>query len=82
MEKTIYAAEYSTFIKVLKAVREEAGISQELLAEKLGSKQTFVSRCERGERRLDIIELKTWCEALGFSLSAFIKEFEATLKRS
>lgn len=81
MEKTIYAAEYSTFIKVLKAVREEAGISQSQLAEKLESKQTFVSRCERGERRLDIIELNTWCEALGLSLSAFAKKFESALEQ-
>ena len=81
MEKTIYAAEYSAFIKKLKAVREEAGISQELLAEKLGSTQTWVSKCERGDRRLDIIELKNWCEALGLSLSEFVQELESTFEQ-
>lgn len=81
MEKTIYADEYAFFIKKLRAVREEAGISQKHLAEKLGITQVFVSKCEGGQRRLDIIELKTWCEALGISLSAFVQDFESTLKQ-
>jgi len=82
MEKTIYATEYWIFIKKLKSIREEAGVTQSQLAERLGETQTFVSKCERGERRMDIIELKSWCEALGLSLIAFVREFETSLNQS
>jgi transcriptional regulator with XRE-family HTH domain len=79
MEKTIYAGEYGAFTMKLKAVRELSGVTQQELANKLGCTQGFISKCESGELRLDIIQLKSWCEALGFSLSEFVREFESSL---
>ena len=47
----------------LKKAREEAGLTQAQLALRIGETQTFVSKCERGERRIDVIELRAFCRA-------------------
>jgi transcriptional regulator with XRE-family HTH domain len=60
----------------LKKTREEAGISQVQLAAKLGQTQSAVSKIERGERRLDVVELRAVCKALGTSLPSFIRLVE------
>lgn len=46
------------------------------LAEKLGEPQSFVSRYESGERRLDVLELRDVCHALNVSLEEFVSRFE------
>lgn len=66
-------------LNLLKEVRLEAGLRQEDLANALGQSQSFVSKYESGERRLDLIELQQICKVLGFSLSKFIGRFEQTL---
>lgn len=82
MEKSIYSLEYTLFLGVLRSVREQAGITQQEIAARLGATQSFVSKCERGERRLDIVELRAWCSALGVPLSKFAVTFEeASLSR-
>ena len=77
MEKSIHSAQYALFLQRLKAVRLERNISQVQLAERLDETQVFVSKCERGERRLDIIETMRWCQALGISLQELAKQLEA-----
>ena len=52
------SAEYASFIRRLRAAREEAGLSQEQAARLLGRGQSFVSKCESGQRRVDVVELK------------------------
>lgn len=54
-------------------------MSQVKLATHLRETQTFISKCERGERRLDIIELRTWCCALNVDLLAFLERLNANL---
>lgn len=64
-------------------LRDEAGFTQTALAEKIGNTQTFVSKVERGERRLDVVEFTEWCDALGFDAgSAFGKFLEGRDGRS
>ena len=79
MEKSIYLPEYAVFLRQLRACRRAAGLTQEELAARLGATQSFVSKCERGERRLDVVELRAFCEALGVGLSEFTQEFEQSL---
>ena len=79
MEKSIHSHEYTTFLKLLKGLRQEVGMSQLALATCLQATQTFVSKCERGERRLDFIEMRIWCRALGFEMPVFLERFEASL---
>jgi transcriptional regulator with XRE-family HTH domain len=79
MEKSIHSREYIAFLSLLKTIRQEAGMSQIQLAIHLEETQTFVSKCERGERRIDFIELRTWCCALGVSVSVFLERLEEVL---
>lgn len=82
MEKTIFSKEYALFLKLLREARRQSGLTQEELAKRLGQTQSFVSKCERGERRIDVIELRHFCAAIGISLPNFLdqvtKELEET----
>ena len=61
---------------LLRAIRKEAGLKQVELATLLKSDQSFVSRYERGERRLDLIELEQICTACRIKLSDLVRRFE------
>lgn len=65
MEKSIYSEQYTELLNLLKQTRKKASITQEQLAESLGQTQSFVSKVERGERRLDVVEIRAFCSALG-----------------
>jgi len=53
VRKSIYSREQAALCRALKHIRGKAGLSQAQLAEKLGKPQSFVSKYESGERRLD-----------------------------
>lgn len=57
MSKSIHSSEYKTVIKKLREAREAAGLTQAEAAEKLGKPQSYISKIERGERRIDVVEL-------------------------
>lgn len=63
-------------LELLRQVRIEAGLRQVDLAKKLRQPQSFVSKYESGERRLDLLELRQVCSAAGTSLQEFVKRFE------
>lgn len=79
MQKTISSQAYAHFLKCLRETRESAGLTQEDLAERLGETQSFISKCERGERRMDVIELREFCLAMDTTLEKFIRKFERGL---
>jgi transcriptional regulator with XRE-family HTH domain len=81
MEKSLVTKEYRLFLSFLKEARQNSALTQIDLAKKLKVTQSFVSKCERGERRIDVIELRRWSRALGFSLVDFVGVFEAYLKK-
>jgi transcriptional regulator with XRE-family HTH domain len=64
---------------LLKQVRTEARLTQVELAERLGRPQSFVSKYETGERRLDILELRDVCAALEMDVSSFVSRLEKML---
>lgn len=72
--------EKKRFLSVVRRIRVDAGLRQADLARKLGKPQSFVSRYESGERRLDVLELRHICKVLGLSLADFIKELEGDSK--
>lgn len=82
MEKTVHSSAYALFLNLLKAHREGQGLTQLAIAARMGTTQTFVSKCERGERRLDVVELYLWCNALGISMGAFVQSFDDALQTS
>ena len=69
MEKSIYSAEYQQLCRVLRELRHEAGLTQAQVAERLDVPQSFVSKYESGERRLDVIELRHIVRAFETSLA-------------
>lgn len=81
MQKSLISEEYRLFLAFLKKVRQDNGVTQERIAKKLKATQSFVSKVERGERRLDVVELRRWCRALGLSLTDFVNGFEDFLKK-
>lgn len=58
MEKTISSKEYEKIVSKLKQAREEAGLRQIDVAKKVKRPQSYISRLESGEYRIDILELK------------------------
>ena len=82
MEKSIVSKDYSLFLAYLRKARQDAGITQEQVAKKLKATQSFVSKVERGERRLDVVELRQWSKALGITLMDFVAGFENYLRKN
>jgi transcriptional regulator with XRE-family HTH domain len=82
MGKSIHSAEYKVFLATLRRARERADLTQEELAKRLRRTQTFISKCERGERRIDVIELRAFCAAFGISLKQFVGMLERKLSKS
>lgn len=72
----MYDKQHETLRKELKAIRIAAGLSQEQLADQLGTKQSIVSKYERGERNLDFIEVVKVCRACGFDPNDLIKNLK------
>jgi transcriptional regulator with XRE-family HTH domain len=60
---------------LLRQIRLDANFTQFQLAEKIGQTQSYVSKYENGEQRLDLIELETVCKAVGISLTAFVERY-------
>lgn len=81
MQKSLFTTEYRLFLRHLKSARRDAGLTQGELAERMSATQSFVSKCERGERRLDIVELRAWCKALGTPFPAFVANFDKAIQR-
>jgi transcriptional regulator with XRE-family HTH domain len=65
MKKSVHSEPYSVFAALLVSARKRMGMRQVELAQKLNKPQSFVSKFECGERRLDVIEFLTIMEALG-----------------
>jgi transcriptional regulator with XRE-family HTH domain len=78
--KSLYKQENEALVALIRQIRVEAGLTQVELADALRRPQSFVSKVERGERRLDLLQLRELCAACGVSLTAFVKRFEAVVK--
>lgn len=82
MQKSIFSREQIALQRLLRQLREGAGLRQADLAERLQKPQPFVSRYEKGEKLLDLPELRQVCHALGTTLTEFVREYEDELAKS
>ena len=73
---------YIVLIRLLKQIRKEANLYQNDIAEKLNKPQSFVSKYENGERRIDPIELYMICDVLGISFINFARRFDKQLTKN
>lgn len=80
MARSKYTAEHIKLQALLRQVRLEAELRQIDLAERLGETQSFVSKYEAGERRLDLVQLHRVCEALGVPLVELVRRFEEGIR--
>jgi transcriptional regulator with XRE-family HTH domain len=71
--KSIFSGEHREIVGRLKRARIAKGYSQKVLAEKLGSSQSYVSKLEHGQIRLDVVQLKKIPKTLGVNAKEFIK---------
>lgn len=76
MKKTIHSEEYTALLRLLRQKRQDAGLTQLQLARALKTSQSFIGKCERGERRIDVLELQAFCRVLGIELQAFMVELQ------
>lgn len=76
MSKSVFSDRYEQFRTLLVNARTTARVTQKELAKKLGRPQSYVSKYERGERRLDVVELLDIARALGINPSKFIQQLE------
>lgn len=81
MDKSIYSRRQDALQRLLRQIRTEAGLRQVDLAAKLGQPQSFVSKCESGERRLDLLELEQVCICCGITLADFVIRLDGAGER-
>jgi transcriptional regulator with XRE-family HTH domain len=82
VRKSIHTEEAKILQELLRKARVEAGLTQEQLADRLETGQAVVSNYERGERRLDLIELTQVLDAIGLPLRTFIDRYERETGRT
>lgn len=66
-------------VTILRELRRGAGLRQSDLAARLGRPQSYVSKYESGQRKLDIVELREICTAIGTTLEELVAKFDRGL---
>ncbi len=74
MGGSIHSEKYKEFLQRLRSARLEAGLTQAEVAEKLEQPQSYISKCESGERRVDVVELASFASIYKRPLSYFVGE--------
>jgi transcriptional regulator with XRE-family HTH domain len=81
MPRSVFTDAHAIFRCALIAERKAAGVTQVELAQRLDKPQSFVSKFERGERRLDVIEFVAVADALGIDPDRLLHNILSELKR-
>lgn len=75
--KSLRTPAHVRLLELLVAAREKAGFTQQQLADRLGKPQSFISKYEGGERRIDVVEFIAIADALDMDASRAIREIRA-----
>jgi transcriptional regulator with XRE-family HTH domain len=73
MKDGIYTNEHKKLIERIIKARKEAGLSQTEAAKRMGKSQSYISKIEVGQRKIDVIELKRFSSIYKKSISYFIR---------
>jgi len=79
MKKSSLGREYVVLGATLREIREKAGVTQVQLAAQLKHTQSHLSKWERGDVRLDFVQVRRICLAIGVAFTALVREFERKL---
>lgn len=80
MPNPLHSPEYAIFRRLLVQARLNAGLTQVEVAAKLRKPQSFVSKLERGERRLDVPEFVQLADVLGIEAAGFIETLHSEIQ--
>jgi transcriptional regulator with XRE-family HTH domain len=73
MVKAIYSKEHRSLVERLRKARKEAGLDQNGVAKLLGVTQSYIFKIESGQRRIDIVQLRTFARIYRKKIDYFIK---------
>jgi len=73
MSESIYSKDHKDLIERLKKARQEAGLDQVEVAKKLGRSQSYLSKIESGQRKIDVVQLKKFAKLYKKDINYFIK---------
>jgi transcriptional regulator with XRE-family HTH domain len=73
MDKSQHTRKYDRLLKALRKARKDAGMTQLDVAARLGTYASYISKCESGERRIDVVELAELCNLYGVKLIELLK---------
>ena len=82
MTKSVFMPTYARFRELLTEARENAGLTQAALAERLRKPQSYVSKFERGERRLDVVEFLEVAQAIKIDPFRLLKQLGRSSKQN
>ena len=73
MSSNLYSKEHRTIVERLQKARKEAGLDQIRVAKKLDKSQSYLSKIESGQRKIDVVQLKKFAKIYKKDLEFFIK---------
>jgi len=79
--KSLFTRKHTQLRKLLTKARKDANLTQTALAHRLGRRQAYISRIERGERRIDVVEFLDLAHAIGLDPGRFIADFDRSSGR-
>lgn len=82
MQKSLYTPEQIKLQQLLQQLRKDANLTQLALAKKLNVAPSRISEYEKAGRRMDILQLRLYCEAVGITLRDFVDRLENALSES
>lgn len=82
MEGSVYTKEYRVFLALLRKAREDAGLSQRQLAQKLEKSYSYVAKLETGYSRMDIYQIRCYLQAVGVPFIDFMLAYEKAFQET
>lgn len=73
MQKSRHSKHYARFLRALRDARLAASLTQVEVGKAFGAHASFISKCESGERRVDVVELAQFCRLYKVRLSEFLR---------
>ncbi|MEM6665609.1 MAG: helix-turn-helix transcriptional regulator [Pseudomonadota bacterium] len=82
MTKSLHTTDYAALVEILVDARKRSGKTQQEIAEALGKPQSYVTKIENGERRLDVVEFIDLSIAMGVEPPTLFKRLVGTIAAS